>query len=191
MKPMSENELEKVQPSFLWRRPLSYRRSHENGKWLFAFDIISLGEKIGFGMIFASFGTLIAFGVRHEWPLYATLLPTLVVGIAAVVQRTNRSARFRNCQLAVSDGQCLVVDRGSPLELPRLTGVRLVKRYRDRDGRDILDGDSELYLVVDGGEPSKKYYPLADSGMLRDLDGLARDIVRSADGLKLEEVYIK
>jgi len=68
--------------------------------------------------------------------------------------------------------------------------VRVENRWKHRDGSFIVDGDSELFLAIEETPGRKLFFPLANSGVLLDLDALAADIASLA-GRQVNKQLVK
>jgi hypothetical protein len=123
------------------------------------------------------------------WPFYAAVLPILITSFGIWSSSIGRK-KLAGCQVELQREGVMIVTPVERLRLPLLVEVRVENRWKRRDGSFIVDGNSELFLGVKEPPDRKLYFPLANSGVLRDLDALAADIA-SAAGCQLNKQLIK
>jgi len=183
-------ELEKSEPSFLWRSLLSYETTKNTECAKFHFDRVSRSARLSVTGLFI---TLILAGIVemfYGWPLYAPLLPLIVIGVGIRWQSSVRHKRFKECWIELKRGHCAIINVRDRWDVNPLLEVLIQNRWRHRDGSFIVNGESELYLITQNPQGHKLYFPLGQSGVLRDLDALAADISR-ATSCPLVKQYVK
>ena len=186
---LTESDLTKGEPAFLWRSPLSYELESKGSSRRLVFGRLSRAARFSFIGLFAVLALVGIIEIIIGWPLYAAILPLAITSIG-VWAASIRRRRFAGCQVEVTPEGVTIMSPTNQWKLSPVVEVRVENRWKRRDGSFIVDGDSELFLAIEETPGRKLFFPLANSGVLRDLDALAADIASSA-GCQVNKQLVK
>jgi hypothetical protein len=186
---LTELDLAKSEPVFLWRRPLFYTIEGSGSSRMLVFGRLSRAARFSLVGLFAVLASVGVTGIILGWPLFAAIGPIVVTTVGAWAESIGRR-KFTGCQLEVNPEGVTIITPADRLRLPRLVEIRVENRWKRRDGSFTVDGDSQLFLAVEETPGRKLFFPLANSGVLGDLDALAADIA-SAAGCRVNKELVK
>lgn len=186
---LTELDLAKSEPVFLWRSPLAYTTEGNGSNKVFVFGRLSRAARFSVIGLFAVLALVGITGIILRWPMYVAILPIVITSVGVWASSIGRR-KLAGCQLEVKPEGVMIITPVEHLRLPRLVEVRVENRWKRRDGSFIVDGNSELFLVVEETPGRKLFFPLANSGVLGDLDALAADIASSA-GCRVAKELVK
>jgi hypothetical protein len=171
---LTEADLSAREPKFLWRSPYPYHKSQEGECIRFIFGR-SRKATIVKAVVLTSLVVVGALEISAGGPLYGAIIPPVVFVFATCYAGWRRRQHFENAQLDASPRRCIVSNGVDKMFLPSVIEIRVENRWRNRKGTGVVDGNAELFIVTEA-EGEKRFFPLGDSGVLRDLDQLGNDL---------------
>lgn len=171
---LTESDLAKCEPAFLWKRPTAYQVVKHGATTTFVFGRPSRFDRFSTIALFTVMSVLGIVEILVGWPLYVAILPWTVV-VMGLWLNSLRRRKLEGCMMEITSEGVLIVDPPNRVELPPLIEVRVQNRWKRRDGSFGSEGDSELFLAVEDAQGHTLFFPLADAGLLQTLDVLALD----------------
>lgn len=182
-------DLANSQPAFVWRSRLAYDLGNNGSNKTVVFGRLSKAGRLSFVLLFVFLVLTGAMEIAFGLPWYVPVVPLVVTGIGTWASSVHRKS-FAGCRIEIEPDGVAIISHADRWKIPPLAEVCVKNRWKRREGLSNADGSSELFLVVEETPGVRLFFPLADSGLLRDQDRLAADIASLA-GCKLTKELIE
>ena len=189
MKPLTLSEIHDADPDFAWGH-LSIQVIAREGDALHVLPgKASRGYHTGMAVTVV---LLIAIGIFAIQDGHTPILlaPAAGVLIAHCLSTLSLQYRFEGVRLEVRPGACDLYWGERRVALQPVSEIIVINRTVSRQGHDIVDGVSELFVVVKSGK-LEIAYPLACNSTRGRLNALAKQIAEAAGCLAIQFVVGK